>query len=694
MLRGPTRAGLASALAAGALAATPLSAAEYPLGAVAAPAASGRPSPEQQGFHYRWLRHAGLSCVQNEAQGVAGGWLTWDFAEPEPGRYRWDAFESVVRDAEAAGIDAVLQVYSWRGVPPWVYEQHPDAYMHTPLGGSNELHRVVHDEVLDIPRMPCIAHPAIVEGAAAFVRALATHFRDRTGVKGYFIGDEFGLNNVWPPANYYGIDFAPAMVRQFQQRLEERFGSVAALNETWDCPERYAAFDEITWNDRWPREPAAYRNEWITYYAFLQERFADLHNRLAREIHAADPDALVIASGYELIGYRIGHGAYLPRLTEVDAVAYKSYWHDNRLFVDWCAGISGDKQVWCSNWSERETTTGPVAEQRYQQARYLRTQFWPAYARGLDGLFLWIWSAAMPDAVQRMNLLDPQADGSLDTIGAVTSVGRLSAFLRRYYPELARFRPRPPRVAVLDPNLTYIATFWEQTDPDAIRGQHRGEHPTFEMYRGAIDVLVDLNLRFTVQTDETTDEQAADEAFALRVATGCDYLPAHIAERLQRWADERRSLVIDSATGRYNERAQQVDALAGLAGRSNVLVLTENWATDNTERDRLENWIRTLIPSPHRIVASPAQPGAGPTIDLMEDDDGAELAVITRRGRRGHADDRFTVRIAWARPHGRIRAVDPFAARPDPVDFSSNTMQTDTEVALEGFQDVLLVLAE
>ena len=86
------------------------------------------------------------------------------------------------------------------------------------------------------------------------------------------------------------------------------------------------------------------------------------------------------------------------------------------------------------------------------------------------------------------------------------------------------------------------------------------------------------------------------------------------------------------------------------------------------ERDRLDQWIRTAVPSPHRTVTAPAEPGAGPTIGLMEADDGAERAVVARRGRRGHPKDRSTARIAWTRPHGRIRAADPFAAHAEPAD--------------------------
>mgnify|MGYP005852119055 CR=1 FL=1 len=384
----------------------------YPVGAVLA-SAVGRPDRADQQFHLRWLKHAGLNCVQTEMLAVADGYTSWDFVHAKPGRPDWTAYDHFVADADAAGLDTYLQVLNWRNPPPWFWQQHPDAYMMTPLGGGDELSAVKRDDAHDIPAFPTIVHPAYRKLLEHFARDLARRYKDHPRVRGYFIGEELGLNNIWPPANYYGLDFSPHMIKAFQAHLRGKYRTVAALNKAWGHPDRYRNFADITWRRGWAHEPANYRGEWLDYYQFLQLTLADLFNLLARAIHEEDPDALVLVSGFEIFGAnRIGHAGYVPLMTQVDAFAYKSYWRPNRLNVDWLSGVTG-KPAWCSNLSERQTTTGPTAEQRYQEPTYVRREFWPAYASGLEGLFVFLWSPLSTDNLQKMNVLDPQSDGSL-----------------------------------------------------------------------------------------------------------------------------------------------------------------------------------------------------------------------------------------------------------------------------------------
>lgn len=77
----------------------------------------------------------------------------------------------------------------------------------------------------------------------------------------------------------------------------------------------------------------------------------------------------------------------------------------------------------------------------------------------------------------------------------------------------------------------------------------------------------------------------------------------------------------------------------------------------------------------------------------MQRPDGAELAVITRRGPGGHVEDALEIELTWQRPHEQLSVLDPFAAGGGiELQIIANT-GVKTNISLAGYQDVILVLA-
>jgi len=686
---------LISVAAAGLLADIAFAADEYPVGAVIASGGGSRvPTEEEQDFYLRWAQRQGFNIFQTELFAMARGWLNWAAVHPEPALTRWDSYDQTVDNAEEIGLDIMLALGTWRMPPAWLFEKYPDCYLHTPLGGGDELTQNIHDPDLDYPALASVAHPAVLKGSVDFARETARRFRDRTGVRGYIIGDEIGLCNVWPLINYYGIDFSPAMRDAYHRHLKEKFGSVDTLNEAWGHPGRYAAFNEILWRRGWAHEPSVYRGEWLEYYQCLQQVFADLHNKVADAIHEEDPDAVVMISEYQTIGSRVGHGAHLALMDSVDAVAFKSYWHDQRMMADFCAGLSGGKAVWCSNMSEKETTTGPYQEQRYMEARYVRRQFWAALAHGVQGTFLWYWSPREPDGVQKMNLFRPLEDGSMDPIAAIGPVSKLSRFMTEWWPTLRAFEPETPRVTVVDPNLTFIGQFWHHADPSELRGRWVGSE-AISRYETMMNLLAEYDRRFTVSTEEDLPRRLAAGEVEILCLTGTDHLPPETSKAVLDWIEQGGTAILDDQAGRFTPLSKEVGALSGIQSADRVLRLSGmRWDRDENQKQQIRSFLDTHLPQSYCRADGSPDPEDIATVDRMQAADGRELAVVVRRGPVGRTGDRLEMDVDWRREHTKFTFLDPFAVTDVKSERVDESPSEQSRLTLMGYQDVMLVVAE
>ena len=668
-----------------------LHAARYPLGVVIAPESGALPSIQRQQFHYQWARRAGVTVIEHENTPLALGFSGWPDIETAQGVFDWSAFDQAVADADAADLDVYLEIVTWRNPPQWLFDAHPDAYMMTPLGGSNTLTAVIRDPALDTSTLASPAHPAMIQGAADFAAAVAARYANHPRVLGYIIAEEFGLPAVWPPTNYYGIDFAPAMRDAFHAYLAQKYGTVGAMNTAWEHPGRYAAFNEVLWQMGWSHDPTNYRGEWFDYYLCLQEVFAEFFNEMARAIHTEDPAAVVMTSDFLTTVNRVGHGAWMPLFNEVDAVAYKSFFRDQRQLADYSAGLSDGKAVWCSNFSEQETTFGPEEDKRVQSPQYVRRQFWAAFARGLKGAFLFLWT---PDQIDKMSLLELQTDGTLIEIPAVHAMGQLSDFMELWWPSLERFSPEPARILAHDANTALIGSFWDFADPNPTYAQWDTQIPVAQSYDGQLIFLAENNRRFTMSWDDVLADRLSPIDHDVLCLAGNHNMTPNVVQTVRDWILSGGPALLDDRTGMFDHLGNTVNALADLSGLPHVLVLQGiNWINDPTEIARIATFLDQYAPLPYFLTQPAVDPDDLLTVERMEAPNGDELAVVSRRGTSGHTTDRLDFTLRWRRGHGSFTVIDPFARGPA-ADFMPPWAPGDeSSVTLEGYQDVLLILA-
>ena len=159
---------------------------------------------------------------------VTLGVFSWSSLEPTEGAFVTDWLDEILERLADAGIGFFLATPT-ASPPPWFTRAHPDALPVRPDGvrlthGSRDTY--------------AISAPAYREAARRITRRLAERYGDHPGLRGWHLHNEYGT-----------LDHGPHAERAFQAWLEDRYGTIEALNAAWCTAfwsQGYASFEEIT----------------------------------------------------------------------------------------------------------------------------------------------------------------------------------------------------------------------------------------------------------------------------------------------------------------------------------------------------------------------------------------------------------------------------------------------------------------
>ncbi|MFF2050969.1 beta-galactosidase [Leifsonia sp. NPDC058194] len=156
--------------------------------------------------------------------------FSWPLLEPEPGV--WDF----------AGLDRVIDLLWEHGIrvdlatatatpPAWLVREHPDVLPWNADGvrlefGSRQSY--------------CPSSPVFREAALRLTRALAERYGAHPALALWHVSNEYGdhVSRCW----------CPESARHFRRWLEDRYGSIAGLNDAWGTScwgQNYLSFDQI-----------------------------------------------------------------------------------------------------------------------------------------------------------------------------------------------------------------------------------------------------------------------------------------------------------------------------------------------------------------------------------------------------------------------------------------------------------------
>ncbi|WP_250030174.1 beta-galactosidase [Paractinoplanes maris] len=334
------------------------------------------------------MRRAGVGLV---AVNVFG----WSELEARPGEYDFTALDRVVELLHEAGIKLNLGTGT-ASAPPWLTRRHPEVLPVTADGTT---------------RFPggrqawCPSSPVFREHALRLVEQVAARYGNHPALDLWHVSNELGCHNA--------LCYCEASAAAFRGWLEQRYGTVEALNKAWGTAfwsQRYAAFDEI----QPPRAALSVRNpaQLVDFQRFSSDALLDHYRAEAQVIrrHSAIP----ITTNF-MVTAHIRNQDYWSWAADMDVIANDHYL-DHRLpdpvaelsfAADLTRGLAGGRP-----WMLMETSTGAVNWQPYNLAKepgQLLRNALTHVARGADAICFFQWRASAQGAEKFHSAMIPHA---------------------------------------------------------------------------------------------------------------------------------------------------------------------------------------------------------------------------------------------------------------------------------------------
>jgi beta-galactosidase len=171
----------------------------------------------------RLMQEAGVNLVSL-------GIFSWAQLEPQPGIYEFGWLDEVMDLLHTHGISVDLATAT-ASPPPWLAARHPESLPVTAQGvtlwpGARQQY--------------CPSSRVYREAAGALVRRLAERYKDHPALALWHINNEYGC--------HVSSCYCDASAAAFRAWLQQRYGTLAALNKAWGTAfwsQRYDAWDEI-----------------------------------------------------------------------------------------------------------------------------------------------------------------------------------------------------------------------------------------------------------------------------------------------------------------------------------------------------------------------------------------------------------------------------------------------------------------
>ena len=232
-------------------------------------------------FPEHWPRERWETDVERMAEAgleyVRMAEFSWAVLESERGAFDFEWLDEIVELIGEHGMQAVLCTPT--ATPPkWLVDERPEIRQEEPDGTVREYGSRRHY---------CFNSAAYREETERIVSKMASRYADNPHVAGWQTDNEFGCHRT---VRCYCDDCAAA----FRTWLEEKYGSIEALNEAWGTTfwsQRYAAFEAV--GPPGPTPAEHHPSRLLDYARFASDSVVD-YNRLQVDLlKEANPDWFV-----------------------------------------------------------------------------------------------------------------------------------------------------------------------------------------------------------------------------------------------------------------------------------------------------------------------------------------------------------------------------------------------------------------
>ncbi|HTH03411.1 MAG TPA: beta-galactosidase [Vicinamibacterales bacterium] len=418
----------------------------YAGGTTRAPMVSRNPAAERD----RWRRD--LVSIKSLGFNSVKTWVDWASAEPERGRYRFDALEQLLTLSDEVGLKVILQIYT-DAAPEWLGKRYPDSSFVTDQGAR-----------IGSQASPgyCLDHGGVRADMIAFIGAASTAAARHSSFYGVDVWSEpHVVNWVWfnTPAEFC---FCANTQARFRDWLKRKYQSLDAINAAWY--RTFSAWDQV----EAPRFGTilSYTDliDWKTFIATkLQEDLkikADASApRGARPVSShSDAPAIMLSP---LSGFGNPDDWWMTRAVDYYGTsiypkhaAAATPWSAVRLTsaLDGIRSAAGDRGWWIGELQAGQGATGVRVAAPVTGAD-LRLWGWAAISRGARAISYYAWYP-MSSGYESNGYGMIELDGTITDRARIA--GEFAGVVARNAALFAPLQPHPSRVAILYNRLSYL----------------------------------------------------------------------------------------------------------------------------------------------------------------------------------------------------------------------------------------------
>ncbi|GIW73357.1 MAG: hypothetical protein KatS3mg102_2899 [Planctomycetota bacterium] len=249
----------------------------------------------------RQMREAGLDTVSS--------YVPWDYHAPAPGRFAWSGARALRRFCELAaaqGLSIILKpgphilaewpygFGHWGAIPTWWLEANPAELVRERSGRVFRWHPLHPRLGRRRNRLPSYASEPFLHAVEGWFAAVLEQVRDLMGPGGPIIAIQLDneTNLFWSDA--YRIDFHPAALARYHQRLQQRYGTLARLARAYG--RRYRSFAEVRPPAAPGRGPAAAHRDWLEHQRLLAAEYLAALRGIWERLGVREPDVLFLTN--------------------------------------------------------------------------------------------------------------------------------------------------------------------------------------------------------------------------------------------------------------------------------------------------------------------------------------------------------------------------------------------------------------
>jgi len=201
--------------------------------------------------------------------------LSWNYLEPEPGRWDFSLYDLAFQAAEKYGVKIVATLTAHYGPPHrgfWYQSQ-----------GSG-----------------IVSTAAELEPAANYIQAVVEHYKNSSALDTWMLMNEPGQS----PAP------DPLAVERFRNWLKLKYKTIENLNQAWMT--QWDRFETIAYSERWSGGGFTNPIPFVDWYTFWREHLSWHLNWVAQEIRKSDSKHPIHVNPHALVGNLANISADLP----------------------------------------------------------------------------------------------------------------------------------------------------------------------------------------------------------------------------------------------------------------------------------------------------------------------------------------------------------------------------------------------